>query len=51
MTRDDKISTIVAAIQDDSTLVLLLRIAVTNNLQTIEDARLDALMAQLGLQT
>lgn len=48
MSHDEKVAYIVAQIADDVLLVRLLRIAISNQLPNIEDARLDALIAALS---
>ena len=48
MTREEKIAAIISAIQDDAKLIKVLRIAVSNNIINVEDAKLDAILAALG---
>lgn len=51
MTREEKIAAILNVIQNDNDKLLkLLKIVITNNINNIEDIRLDALYAQLCVQ-
>lgn len=49
MTDMQKIQAILAAIQTDSQLMLLLRTMITNNIVNVPSANLDAMMIVLGL--
>lgn len=52
MTDDQKRQAIVAAIQSDAQLIILIRLSVTNSiLNVVPTATLDAAMAALGLPT
>lgn len=49
MTDQQKIATIINAIQDDATLIKLLRLMVTNNIVNVPSFQLDMIMSALGL--
>lgn len=49
MTQQDKINSILAAIQTDANIIILIRALVTNNLPIVSDAQLNAMLAALGL--
>lgn len=51
MTDQDRINSIIAAIQTDSTLIAVLRILVTNNIVNVPTDKLIALQTALGLPT
>lgn len=49
MSDQDKITAILAAIQDDQNLIMLIRALVTNNLPIVSSMQLHAMMVVLGL--
>lgn len=49
MSDQDKITAILNAIQNDQTLVILLRALIANNLPQVSTQQLDAIMYALGL--